>query len=94
MAFGAPFRKVPNAIQRGIVLNQTNYPSLSHRLASRRLTRAVTLLARAGRQLDDASRVAPDRHNRNRLRLLATGLRDLSIPLSKIASYLERGGAR
>ena len=65
----------------------------SGRVASRRLSRAVTLLARAGRQLDGASQAVPDRYNQNRLRLLASGLRDLSIPLSKIASYLERGGA-
>ena len=61
----------------------------SNRIASRRLTRAITLLYRAGRQLDDASRVAPDRYNSDRLRSLATGLRDLSLPLSRIASRLQ-----
>jgi hypothetical protein len=63
----------------------------STRIASRRLTRAVTLLARAGRQLDDASRFVSDRHSRDRLRFLATGLRELSLPLSRIASRFENG---
>jgi len=67
---------------------------VSDRTASRRLTRAVTLLGRAGRQLDAASRLAPDNYHADRLRFLATGLRDLSLPLSRIASCLEKGGAR
>jgi hypothetical protein len=66
--------------------------STSHRIASRRLTRAVMLLCHAGRQLDDASRVAPDPYNRERLRHFATGPRDLSLPLSRLASRLEKGG--
>ena len=64
----------------------------SSRVASRRLARAVTLLHRAGRQLDSASQAAPDRFHRDRLRFFATGLRDLAIPLSRIASHLEKGG--
>ena len=67
------------------------YESRSHRLASRRLTRAVTLLSRAGRQLDDASRLAPDRFNADRLHALADGLRSFSVPLYRLASRLERG---
>jgi hypothetical protein len=63
----------------------------SHRIASRRLTRAVALLYRAGLQLDGASQIAPDRHNRDRLHTLAVGIRELSLPLSRIASRLERG---
>ena len=63
----------------------------SQRVASRRLARAVTLLSRASRQLDSASRFAPDQYNTDRLRFLAVGLRDLSIPLCKIASRLEKG---
>jgi len=93
MAFGASFPKAPNA-KKGTVVKHTDYPLPSHRLASRRLTRAVTLVVRAGRQLDSASDAAPDRYNRDRLRLLATGLRSLSIPMSKIATHLERGGAQ
>lgn len=73
-------------------MNRADYESRSHRIASRRLTRAVTLLTRAGRQLDDAGRIAPDPHNRQRLHYLATGLRDLTLPLSRIASRLEKGG--
>lgn len=67
--------------------------SSSPRIASRRLTRAITLLTRAGRQLDTASRLAPDKYNADRLRFLAIGIRDLSLPLSRIASRLEKGGA-
>ncbi len=63
----------------------------SHRVASRRLARAVTLLNRAGRQLDGASHIAPDRFHRDRLHHLATGLRELSLPLSRIVSVLEKG---
>jgi len=64
----------------------------STRIASRRLTRAVTLLTRAGRQLDAASRSVPDSYNADRLRYFATGLRDLSLPLSRAASRLEKAG--
>ena len=71
---------------------QADYHSRSLRVASRRLTRAVTLLGRAGRQLDDASRVVPDPFNRERLHYFAVGLRDISLPLSRIASRLEKGG--
>jgi hypothetical protein len=66
----------------------------STRTASRRLTRAVSLLARAGRQLYCASQAAPDRFHRDRLHFFADGLRELSLPLSRIASRLERGGDR
>jgi hypothetical protein len=68
------------------------YRSSSNRTASRRLTRAVTLLFRAGKQLDAASRTIPDTYNADRLRFFARGLRDVSLPLSKVASRLERGG--
>lgn len=67
---------------------------ISSRTASRRLTRALTLLRRAGRQLDNASQTAPDHYNRDRLHSLALGLRELSLPLSRIASRLEKGGVR
>lgn len=66
----------------------------SNRTASRRLTRALTLLNRAGRQLDGASHAAPDRFQRDRLRFFATGLRELSLPLSRVASILEKGRAQ
>lgn len=65
---------------------------ISNRAASRRLARAVALLDRAGEQLSAASQAAPDRYHRNKLHTLAVGLRDLSLPLSRIASVLERGG--
>ena len=71
---------------------QPELDTASHRIASRRLTRAVTLITRAGRQLEHASRVAPDKYNADRLRFLATGLRDLSLPLTRIASRLQKGG--
>ena len=71
-------------------MSQLNHTSKRH--TSRRLTRAVTLLHRAGRQLDTASQTAPDRYNRDRLHTLAIGLRELSLPLSRIASRLEKGG--
>lgn len=66
----------------------------SNRTASRRLVRALTLLNRAGRQLDGASHAAPDRFHRDRLRFFATGLRELSLPLWRVASILEKGGER
>jgi hypothetical protein len=72
----------------------TRLESNSNRIASRRVLRAVTLLTRAGHQLDSASKTAPDRHNRDRLRFFVTGFRDLAASFSKIASQLERGEAR
>lgn len=66
----------------------------SSRTASRRLMRALTLLNRAGRQLDGASYAAPDRFHRDRLRFFATGLRELSLPLWRVASIFEKGGER
>jgi hypothetical protein len=69
----------------------TQYEAVSPRIASRRLTRAVTLLTRAGRQLENVSRATPNKYNADRLRFIATGLRDLSLPLSRIASQLEKG---
>jgi len=83
---GAPARTGTPSVDRNLKpLNLT-----SPRIASRRLTRAVTLLSRAGRQLDAASRLAPDKYHADRLRFLATGLRDLSLPLVRIASRLEK----
>ena len=79
-----------DAIWRNKALKECNRSS--HRIASRRLERAVVLLARAGKQLDGASQAASDRHNRNRLYRLATGLREFTIPLARLASYLQRGG--
>ena len=73
-------------------MNPTQYEATSARIASRRLARAVALLVRAGKQLDHAGRIVPDRYNSDRLRSLATGLRDLSLPLSRIASRFEKGG--
>jgi len=39
-----------------------------------------------------ASQHAPDKYNADRLRFFARGLRDVSVPLSNIASRLEKGG--
>jgi hypothetical protein len=70
---------------------QEHSSTSSRRIASRRLARAVTLLHRAGRQLDGASHASPDRFHRDRLLSFATGLRELAVPLSRIASSLEKG---
>ena len=67
--------------------------SSSNRFATRHLSKAVVLLIRAGRQLDAASRTAPDKYNADRLRFFATGLRDVTLPLHRIASRLQKGGA-
>jgi hypothetical protein len=74
---------------------QEHCSTFSHRNASRRVARAVILLSRAGEQLQAASQTTPDRYSCDRLRFLATGIRELSIPLSKIATCFEKGeGAR
>ena len=75
-------------------MSRKHSASASPRTASRRLIRAVRFLTRAGRQLDAASRLAPDKFNSDRLHLFATGIRDLSLPLARIASRLDKGGAR
>jgi hypothetical protein len=65
---------------------------ISRRVASRRLAKAVVLLHRAGQQLRNASQSAPDRYNRDKLHILALGLRDISVPLSKLATLLHKEG--
>jgi len=65
----------------------------SSQIASRYLHRVVRMLAQAGESLDDASRHTPNRYHRDRLYYFASGLRDLSIPLSRLASRLEKDGA-
>jgi hypothetical protein len=77
--------------EKGNDLNRERLNLTSPRIASRRLRRAVTLLFRAGKQLDAASITSPDRYGAERLRFFATGVRDVALPLSKIASCLERG---
>lgn len=72
----------------------TKSEHISSRTASRKLVRAVTFLALAGQQLTAAGNASPNRHYRNRLHSLALGVRDLSLPLSRLASLLERGGER
>ena len=67
---------------------------ISNRAASRILARAVILLTRAGEQLSAASHLSPDRYHRNKFHRLALGLREFSLPLSRAASLLERGGDR
>jgi hypothetical protein len=64
----------------------------SDRLATRRLSKAVTLLFRAGKQLEAASRMSADRYHSDRLQFFATGLRDVTLPLHRIASRLQKGG--
>lgn len=71
-----------------------NFNRTSPRLATRRIHRAVTLLFRAGRQLDAAGCAMPDPYHSDRLRHLAVGLRDFSLPLSRLAARLDNGGAR
>jgi hypothetical protein len=66
----------------------------SNRTASRKLVRAVTLLTLAGQQLSAASQTSVDRYHRNKFHRLALGLREFSLPLSRIASLLERGGEK
>lgn len=64
--------------------NRTNF-------ASHKVSQAVVLLSRAGKQLDAACETAPDRYNADRLRSLASGLREVTVPLVKIASRLQKG---
>jgi hypothetical protein len=68
-----------------------NYPSESFRLASRRLTRALTLLSLACGQLRQACNAAPDKHNRERLLLFASELQRVSNPISRLARRLQGG---
>lgn len=63
----------------------------SPRAASRRVARAVSFLTLAGEQLAAASHASPDRYHRNKLHSFSIGIRELSLPLSRIASHLERG---
>jgi hypothetical protein len=65
----------------------------SNRTASRKLVRAITHLTIAGRELSAAGLASPDRYHQNKFQNLALGLREFSLPLSRIASILERGGA-
>lgn len=60
--------------------------------ASRKLARAVSLLSLAGEQLAAARHSSLDRYHRKKLHNFSIGLRELSLPLSRIASRLERGG--
>jgi hypothetical protein len=70
---------------------QEHSSTSSHRIASRRVQRCVALLTCASTELYRASGAANDTHSRNRLRYLANGLRDIGLPLARIASHLERG---
>jgi hypothetical protein len=65
--------------------------NVSPRIASRRVTRALTLLHRASRQLEAASQSAPDRYHKDEIFSFALGLRGLCLPLGRVASRLERG---
>jgi hypothetical protein len=63
----------------------------SRRTASRRVQRCINLLTHASAELHRASSAANDTYSRDRLRYLANGLRDIGVPLSRIASHFERG---
>ena len=73
-------------------MNRADYQSHSHRIASRRLQRALAHINRAGQQLDAASVASNNKLDREHFRSLASGLRELYLPLCKTASRLERGG--
>jgi hypothetical protein len=66
----------------------------SNRTASRRLVRAVNFLTLAGRALCAASQASSDRYHKNKFHRLAIGVRELTLPLTRIASLLDRGGER
>lgn len=70
---------------------QEHSSTSSRRIASRHVAKAVILLSRAGQQLQAASQTIADNYSCDRLRFFATGVRDVALPLSKIASCLERG---
>jgi hypothetical protein len=70
---------------------QEHSSTFSHRIASRRVQRCIALLACASTELHRASGAANDTYSRDRLKNLANGLRDVGVPLSRIASHLERG---
>jgi hypothetical protein len=72
-------------------VNRADYQSHSPRLASRRVQRCIALLKCASTELYRASGAANDTHSRNRLKCLASSLRNLAVPMSRIASHLERG---
>lgn len=75
--------------QKGVLMAQLN--STSHRIASRRLHRALILLHRASRYIEAASQSA-DRHHKDELLEFALGLREICIPLFRVAARLEKGG--
>jgi hypothetical protein len=92
MAFDSFSGKGPNANRKGQhCLSHDKLEPNFHRISSRRLARALVLLYRAERQMARDSQAAPDRYHRNHLHCIASSLRDLSIPLMRIVSRLERG---
>ena len=64
------------------------------RAASLRLTRAVSHLNQAGRQLAAATVAAPSRYHQKQIRRLSVDLRTLSAPIEGLASFLEKAGDR
>jgi hypothetical protein len=70
---------------------QEHSSTSSRRIASRHVAKAIILCCRAGEQLQAASQTTPDKYSCDRLRFLATGLRELALPLSRIASCFEKG---
>jgi hypothetical protein len=64
--------------------------STSRRVASRKLARSLAYLHSAERQMASASQAEPNRYHQDRLRFITDGLSELSIPLTRIVSRLER----
>lgn len=60
-------------------------------IASRHVQRCISLLTNASTELHRAGGAAKDTHSRGHLKHLANRLRDIGVPLSCIASHLERG---
>jgi len=74
--------------------SHADYDDLILESALEALCDVVTLLFRAGKQLDEASRTAPDKYHAARLRFLPTGVQDVTLPLCRIASHLQKRGVR
>ena len=70
---------------------QTEVNRILRRNATRSLKRAESLLFLAGKQLEAAGRTAPDRYHSDRLRSLAIGVRQLVLPMYRIAISLRKG---
>jgi hypothetical protein len=61
-----------------------------HKTASPPLRRALTLLFRACKEISSAIRVAPDEYHRQCLHCLAAEVKDLSLPLARVAARIAK----